>query len=213
MTFDYKKEFFRYRHYYQRIEPVFQKPETVAYTMIILSIATMSFFGFFAIRPTVTTIASLNREIEDSAFVNEQFDEKITVLIAAQEEYQSIQRDLPIIYESMPETSNFPSLMMQIESLAREYNASLSALQFQRIPISPVSNKEATSSAASIQLQEPEPFVFTISLKADYTRVMQFLDNLMSVSRLIIIKQLEITGSQNKTELNLNLLLNSFYLP
>ena len=189
MAFDYRQELYRYKRYYQRIEPIIKKPETAAITMLILSFFTLSFFGFFAIRPTLTTIVSLNREIEDSKFLDQQLDQKISALISAQESYQRIQPDIPLIYKTIPKGTAFPELLQQIESLAQEYNAEFATIQFQALPLS-ITPKEATKTASLVQRHDAETFFFTISLEADYARIVQFLERLIRVSRLIIIDQL-----------------------
>ena len=64
MAFDYKKDYFRYKHYYLKTKEFYQKPVTKATVNLILSLFTISFFAFFAIRPTLKTIAKLNGQLE-----------------------------------------------------------------------------------------------------------------------------------------------------
>lgn len=211
MALDYRKELFRYRHYYQRIEPFFQKPENIAYTMLILSFFTISFFGVFAIRPTITTITALRREIEDSKNINEQFDKKIAALISAQESYQRVQPKLPALYKKLPQATEFTTLLRDLESLTAIYNASISALQFHALPLDPSIEKDSETPVVNLN-KEAQPFTFTLSIVADYPQIIVFIKQLNEISRLITITQIDIV-STGENQLQLTLECTSFYLP
>ena len=123
----------RYYKYYQKLEPAFKNRKTQAYLMAVLSLMTISFFGFFAIRPTLKTIAVLQRQIIDRKTLNEKLDEKINALILAQDEYRLIEADLPLIYTLLPEKPEFPLLMRLLENLTIQNSATISGIQFDPI--------------------------------------------------------------------------------
>ena len=210
MAFNYHKELYHARQYYKQLEPVLQKPQTMAFTMLVMSLFTIAFFGFFAIRPTLATITALRREIEDDRGINEQFDQKIEALIKAQESYQTIQPQLPLILASIPEESHFTLLIQQIETLTTAYGATLSALHFQPLPLA-ASSRAATDSAVAKQLSKAEPFSFSISLEGTYSQLRKFIEELITLNRLIIIKQIDMAVVGNG-QLRLSLSLESFYL-
>ncbi len=47
-----------YERYYKRIEPILEGRKAAGYLVLILTFATLAFFGYFAIKPTLATIAS-----------------------------------------------------------------------------------------------------------------------------------------------------------
>src|SRR3989344_478177 len=107
----------RYHRYSQKIAPLFKEKRIQAYTMITLSLFTISFFGSLAIRPTLGTIITLQKQIQDRTIVNQKLEEKINALIQAQTSYQAIEADLPTIYGLLPEKPDVTSLLLKIEAL------------------------------------------------------------------------------------------------
>ena len=81
---------------YQSVSQSFKRKKTQAYTMFILSLFTISFFSIFAIRPTLKTVTSLHREIEDLEKIDEKLTTKINQLISAQAEQSH--RPIRVLY-------------------------------------------------------------------------------------------------------------------
>ena len=57
---------------YFELLPDLKKEKTKKYSSIIFSLISLSFFGIFAINPTLSTIAKLRKELSDTKFVDEQ---------------------------------------------------------------------------------------------------------------------------------------------
>src|SRR3972149_5462342 len=64
---------------------------------IALTLCALSFFGFFSIKPTVSTILKLQKELSDNQFVLDQLETKIENLTTLRKQYLNLQNDLPII--------------------------------------------------------------------------------------------------------------------
>ena len=92
----------RYSAYLQKISRFYQKKEVKIYTNLIFSLLAISVFIFFAIRPAVSTILSLNKEIKDQKEVVKRMDQKIENLKRAQKKYRSIENDLYLIEQALP---------------------------------------------------------------------------------------------------------------
>lgn len=118
-----------YKRYYTFLGPFFSQPKAKAYTYLSLSLATIAFFVFFAIRPTVNTIIGLQKQIKDDREVETKLQEKINALSQFQVEYEIIRPDLPILDKAIPETPNINELIKVVEKLALDNEASLSAIQ------------------------------------------------------------------------------------
>src|SRR3990167_7353762 len=99
----------RYNRYYTWIGPLLKKPQTRAYTFLILSIFTVAFFVFFAIRPTINTIIGLRKQIEDDQIVDTKLQDKINALSQIQAELDVLQPDLPLIDTALPTKSEVVS--------------------------------------------------------------------------------------------------------
>ncbi len=227
-------QYSRYRRYYRRLEPLLHQRELQGYTMVILSLFTISFFGFFAIRPTIKTITTLQKQISDKTEVNKQLEAKINALILAQEEYQRLGPHLPTIYSLLPQTPEFPLLVSKLEVLVADHAATISAITFSPLtlydaistpnsnaPRSPTGSKtnlaggvESTNSALPVSTLNPTPMSFGLALKGNYSNLIALLADLTKLDRVVSINSVSL--NKNDTEgasLNLSLQSRAFYAP
>ncbi len=202
----------RYKRYFKNVEPIFKTTKVQAYFMVILTLFTLSFFGISAIRPTLKTIASLQRKIDDSSQVNAKLEEKINNLIAAQEEYQRIEPDLPLIYSLLPEKPEFPSLLRKIENLTIENEATISGIQFDPIILygtsTTVTEKSNTTGTMST------PLFFSLTFIGTYPNLLKLLEYITSLDRLITIDSVDLTLNNEEgtiSTLNIAILSRAYY--
>lgn len=197
---DFREPYIKYRKYYQTIEPYLKSKRAGAYFMLFLSFLALSFFGSLAIRPTLKTIFQLKRQIKDSQFVNQKLDEKINELAQAKNEYQLVTPVLPQVYETLPKDPQPNLLLKDLEKLAKESGATISALSFQAISYSKPKSQTQVSSVD-----------FTLTLKADYFGVKNFLDRVLKVKRIITFENLKITSQTEDKILSLYLKGSAYY--
>lgn len=199
----------RYRQYYQSLGPIWKKPHIRAYTTAALSFFVLSFFGAFAIRPSVRQIFELNKKITDRRMVNQKLDEKLKNLQLAEKEYNKIRGDLPLILAALPQKPNFPPVLKSLEE-----NASASAVAWNHLKFSDIdlTEKKATSSASvSVPL---ESFVFNLGVGGSYLDSYSFLEGLEKQERLISIGRLNLQSEKSATisaGLNLDLEANAYF--
>ena len=211
-----------YNRYYKNLQPLLKSKKTQAYFMVVLSLLTISFFGLFAIRPTIKTIAALQRQITDRSYLNTKLEEKINALINAQEEYTRVQSSLPLIYSLLPEKAEFPSLLRRLELLVDEKNATISGIQFDPIilygdtrparPLPPTETKSGETATSTIQTS---PIFFTLTLSGDYENLVELLDQLTQLERLVTINSVSLTNSQKtgNARLVLGIQSRAYYYP
>lgn len=206
----------KYRRYYQRLEPLFKNRKTQAYFMVVMSLFTITFFSAFAIRPTLKTIVSLNKQIQDKSSVDERLDQKITSLIEARDAYQAIEPTVPLIYAALPQTADFPSLLRRIEIAVTLNQGIVSGIQFEPIVLhsqdaaavvplpttnettSTETNEESVdSTVTTLESSTSELFTsigFSLSVQGDFQNLINLLDYLTKLDRLITIKTVQISG-------------------
>ncbi len=175
----------RFNRYYRQVGPVLAKPEIQAYAMVILSLLTLSFFGYFALKPTFTTITLLNRQIKDAKLVDLQLQQKINALSMAQIEYQKIQPDLSLLSLALPTEPQFPSLVKAVEKIATESGIQLKSINFKTVDLE--TQKKATRSASLI------PISFDLDIIGDYPKLDNFITKLSSLPRLVVIEKMGFT--------------------
>jgi len=227
----------RYQKYYQRLEPIFKNRQTQALTMVTLSLMTIAFFGNFAVRPTLKTIATLHRQIEDKTFLNQKLEEKITALIAAQDTYQKLETNLEKIYSLMPAEVELPSLIRRLELVSVNNNALISNFQVDSVFLynktslkvaeatasaSPTTENSTPDAAETQTATSPAASAakhmqvsFTLIYQGEYQNLANLINQLTQMDRLLNINSFSISkekGVQAAT-LSLSLAANAYYLP
>lgn len=180
-----------YRDYLSRFTKTIDKTNKqkfTAYLYITLSLFTVSFFGIFAIKPTLDTISNLNKQYNDNQLVYEALKKKLVSIQSLDNEYVVIQKDLGRIYLAIPKTNNIPYLTRQLEELAKEKNVTLTKLDFGTIELYP-----ATKPSPNLY-----SFTFVLSVEGSEENVNSFITGVISFDRIVAIDRI-ITG---KTENN-----------
>lgn len=200
---DYRKHITRYRKYYDRtINPFVRSTHATAYTMAIISLFTVSFFGMFAVRPTLRTIVELNRQITDSKTVSENLQKKIDTIVVAQEEYQLVKPFIEAVNQALPDEPNLTSLLTQLNGLISNTDATISALQIQ-----PVTYFATNSSS------QPTLINFSLALTGTYAQLYATLDKILTMRRTFTAESIEFVPEETDTAtLKISLRLNSYYL-
>ncbi|MFH1841151.1 MAG: type 4a pilus biogenesis protein PilO [Candidatus Shapirobacteria bacterium] len=186
----------RYQRYFQEIGQLYQQKKVRFYTQIIATLGAIIFFLAFAIKPTVVTITQLLKEIADKKEVEIKLDQKIQALMAAQKTYTGLEAYLPLLDQALPAEARLSPYLNQLESLARQNNVQLTALQTGQLVLK----------------DTPQPrqdhFVLTFTLNSPYANLKTFLNDFSRLRRLA-----EITGfsvkTDSKTPDNLNLTLTA----
>lgn len=221
MAFDYKKEYERYKRYYQSIEPEIQKPANRAYTAIIFSFLVISLFGWYAIRPTMQTIFTLKREIVDKTDIDKKMEDKISALIEAQAAYQDIEPDLPLIGQALPNTSDAVRAAAQIQNLAADSHVLIDTISISSVPLSAESKPGIQQKTTTAKLSN---FPVSLSVTGAYTDITAFIRGLLNLRRIVQIDSLFFTpirsvgtvasgsATTTSTRIKLDLKLKLFYL-
>lgn len=214
MPFNYKTEIHRYKRYYQSIERVAVKPTTRAYTTAIFSFLAISLFGWYAIRPTIQTILTLQKEIEDNRLVNAQMEEKIEKLIEAHATYQSIEADLPYITQALPNAAEALTALGQIRNIAIIRGASISAITSSAAPL--LSKEESapttTRLAKVIPNRKVKSVQLSVTLMGTYEMLQNSIEDILSMRRIITVEAIGFTPNPETQELKLVMRLNAHYI-
>ncbi len=88
-----------------------------------------------AIRPTLTTVAELQKKIADQELVTRKFDSKITQLVTAQRDLARFASGLPNFDPAVPDNHNQGSLAKRFELLAQENGLSVNNFSFSAVPL------------------------------------------------------------------------------
>lgn len=193
MNLDWKSKYRRYSHYFFDLRKLVQTSKARSYAWVSLTVFTISFFLIVAIKPTLVTIAKLNKEIKDKREVSQELQKKIDSIIAAQEEFAKNVDNLQLLNEALPEKSQFPRLALFLETTANAEGVVLNSLSFGKMEIETKSSPQARKDA-------PNLLSFQVGVTGDYLKLKNFLKNLETSRRLI--KTESVSFSQIEVEEN-----------
>lgn len=168
----------QYNRYFTDISHFYKTKKGRVYTGIILSLITINFFIFFAIKPTLVTIVQLVRQVKDQKELAIDMDKKIKALGNAQSQYLEVEGQLYLIDEALPKTPNLTVLIKELEALAFKSQVAVIGSRINQVPISgqgePQENKQSVD--------------FSFTAVGDYARLKDFMSSLSDLRRVITIE-------------------------
>lgn len=186
MKLDFLKGFKNaYFKYIESLSPQ-EKQKIEGYLYITLTLFTVSFFGFFAITPTLSTISNLDKQYKDNNLVYEALNKKLGNLQLLDFQYKEIQSDLEFIYSAIPRSAKIPYLGRQLENIAVTNNVSVAKLNFNSVEIYP--NKK---------IDPIFSFAFVINVIGKEADVNNFIADIINFDRIIGIDRI-ITGKDEE---------------
>lgn len=204
----WRNSYLRYKTYFLNISSQYSKREDVkAFIELLLSLATVSIFGIFALRPTLITIAQLYKEIESKKATVVQLDEKIKNLSLAQENYEAQKESIALLEIAVPNNPNPDSFIKQLEGIVGRNAVNVLSINLGQATLlgtpKQVSDLVATDT-------EPLPegasgLSFTINASSAYPTIATFLTDLEALRRPVKIGTVSINASV--TELGRELIL------
>lgn len=178
----------------------FKEERTKKFTTIILSLAALSILGLFAINPTISTIVKLQKEIEDSKFVDQKLVEKINNLSTLQQEYELLKADLPIIFTAVPTNPEIPLLVAQIQAAASNSNVVLINIQSFQVEIEKPKVPKKFSS-----------YSFSLTADGSHSNLLNFLSIITNMERVIAVDIISITRKTGDANLQLTFKGRAFF--
>lgn len=207
----WRKNYLRYKSYFLDVVGRYkERADIKAYLEILLSLASISVFSIFALRPTLLTIAELTREIGSKRKVLATMNEKIQNLNAAQTLYDRQRDKIHFLDTTIPNISKADEFARQVEGLASKHQVS----------ILDISTGRGSILGQSTQAQDPGDlspfpeganalsFSFRVSASIDqYFSLASFLSDFERLRRPAKVNSLKIVLSTEKEEKRLILLI------
>jgi Tfp pilus assembly protein PilO len=212
MAISFRSGYYQYRRYFTSISALYQKKQYRAYAGLVLSLFTIAFFAFFAIRPTLVTIASLMKEIEDKEMIAQKLEEKINALSRARNEYDAISAELPLIEDALPQKTNPSLLVRQIETLASQNGVVLQSIQVGEAPLLGEKEYKPQSTEAKLKEKGLSALNFSLSISGSYQNLKNFLQDLEELRRLITPSSFAFKIEQKGESLILTVSSEAYYL-
>jgi hypothetical protein len=171
----------RKSRYYTYIRPVIRNKFVKTYSSLIFSLIAISIFSYFALRPTITTILSLQKSIDEQTAVLNSLKEKVNNLVEGKRNYENI--PLPVkdkIEVLVPDNPALASLINSLSYAAEVSGTSVSGLQIQPVEL----ENPSIRLSKNAQLAQID---FTLNTQGGFADSMELLSILKRSDRLITI--------------------------
>lgn len=170
------------QRYYTR-EPIIQIS-----AQLILSVFTVAFFTFFAIRPTLGTITVLLKKIEDMELASTKLDTKIIQLGQAQELLVNVGDQLETLSaRAVPTTPEIDRVSKEIEVIANENNIYITSLEFQASPLVGQRSSLVNKAVTNEKKVEGKFVVFSFAIGGTQDAIIRFLNDLENLDRVVLL--------------------------
>jgi hypothetical protein len=126
----WRKNYLKYRSYLLSVVGRYrERADIKAYLEILLSLVTISIFAFFALKPTLLTIAQLLKDIDSKNETLAKMNEKIQSLANAQALYDQERNKIELLRVAIPENPAPDVFLRQLEGLSAKYQTPITALK------------------------------------------------------------------------------------
>lgn len=181
----------------EKIKLVYGRPEIKASVEIILSVFSVVFLLVFAIRPTLATVASLQKKIEDQTVVNNKLNTKINQLVRANTDLGSYADRLPDYFLAVTDVHDESGLAKRIEVVSRGSNVKINNLSFDAVPLIGtqinLSSKEKGAEKPTLEAGgKVASYIVTFDISGGANQVFDFLAKLENIDRVALISSVNI---------------------
>ncbi len=170
---------------------------------LILTIVLVLSLTFFAIKPTLTTMGKLSKEITEKEEVVEKLDKKIIALNTAQNEYYAWEDKLALLDSAFPSTDNSLTDIKTIERLAYENDVVLSNLSLPSFP-------EFKEKSKIEVYNQP----LNLTIEGDYIAIKKFVSSVIDNRRVFVVNSITFSVKKQKNiseSLSATMSINSPY--
>jgi Tfp pilus assembly protein PilO len=171
-----------------------RSPRARAYTVIILTLVTVTLFIAFTIVPTVSTIISIQSEIAQKERIFSALDSNIKVIDKLESKELAEKSTFEALHSAIPEEYNHGLLTEQIQTIATSNNLTLDSVRY-------------TSDVTNVVLDLPQEFrrtEATIIATGEMDDFISFLEEMEGLNRLFVANNVNYTltedGSTDKKE-------------
>ncbi|MBI2018030.1 type 4a pilus biogenesis protein PilO [Candidatus Daviesbacteria bacterium] len=188
--------------YFTYIAPVLKTPIIKTYGSLIFTIFALIIFTIFAIKPTLETIALLQKELTLQQETLTKISQKSENLSVARKNYQQIDQTIKQqIQTAIPKNVELATLIKSLEGAALSAQASISALQFQPITIE---GKSGNNMLGEIN--------FTFNTEGSFDTLKKVLSSLSGTNRSISLDNVSFNKIEGSNFLLMSISGKGYYL-
>lgn len=177
------------------LQDFYKNPVARVSLELFFSIAAVIFFAVFAIKPTLTTMSELIKEIQDKRTLDEQLAEKIASLNTAQSQYEKYSSQFYLLDEALPKKASLVESLKIIEKIASENGLVIKGINVSDVPDEMNGADPATAERQNLTLN--------IDVLGDYVDLRQFIEDIINSRRMMIVDQVNFSMDSGRYQQNL----------
>ena len=205
----WRKNYLRYKTFFLNMLTQYrERSDWKAYIEILLSLATVSIFSVFALRPTLVTIAGLVKEIDEKKVTVNTMDAKIQNLSKAQTIFDQEGGRIQLLENfAIPKRENSDVFARQIENLSNKHQVALSTFSLGE---GVILGKQANTSSPKEDKENSNPMpegasqiTFSISAQVgidQYPALVGFLSDFENLRRPQKLDEVKISLQKEETQ-------------
>lgn len=206
MNPSWRRNYLRYRSYFLNIVGRYkERADVKIYLEILLSLATITIFAIFALRPTLLTIAELIKEIESKEQTIATMDTKIENLSQAQTVYNQQRANVELLNSAVPTGPSPDGFVRQMEGLSAKHQVALRGLELDSVVV--LGTQTSQNKSRKGDLEKLPGAAFTLPFQTSlfvpieaYPSLSSFLEDIESLRRPAKIDRLVYTTSEQEGE-------------
>jgi len=197
MANNWKNDYMRYKDFFLNVLRIYYaKPNIKIYLELMMSLATITVFAIFAIKPTILTIIELNKEIQTKEETIAGINQKLINLQKANDIMQNEAEKLANIEMAVPDSASPENIILEMERLANKNSLQLSNLSMSEVMImgKEKAKKKSVDNLEKLPLEADE-LPFTVSFSGSYQNLISLISDIENQIRPVKIDSLTINSS------------------
>lgn len=200
------------RRYQLDLSRYYRLPQTQVSLGVVLSLVLVSFFGMFALQPTLISIATLNKSIADSQKTLTQLDTKVKALQTASTKLEALKEGMTTVEYAIPTgAAGYAELSSLLTYLASQSGVTLASLTTDDALLF----AKVLSPYTLTRTAQPVPLVFSVRITGNYPAVHDYLMRLLASDRVTRLTSLtyakEAIGKTTSTGVSLTIAGEAYY--
>lgn len=177
----------KFSRYYTYIRPLTRSKFVRSYATTVFNLVAIAVLGFYAIRPTIITILSLQKSLTEQKMILDSVVSKRNSLAQGRANYEALDSSVKTkIQNLVPSQPDLPVISAILGSLVNKYEATVAGIQFQPVTLNPINltpNKDAAINEAEL----------SFSIQGTYPQITGILESIKKIERLLSIKSVSMS--------------------
>ena len=187
----------------EKIRIVYERPEIRASVEIILSVFTVTFLLTLAIRPTLATVATLQKKIADQVVVDTKLSTKIGQLAKASADLGTYADRISDFSAAVADVPDESGVAKRFSLVANENNVAIQSLALDAIPLIgqkiKLTDKEKGGVMPPLEKDgKVASFSINFDVSGEPTKVIDFLSKIENMDRVVLITAIDLKKEEVK---------------